>query len=217
MSLAGAVRLKKNLKAAHMAKKPEKETVGSGLELDKINLSSLASGSARNPTRVKDPGVGAKGSASGGLGPRPEAENMPQNKKKSNMALILFLAILALLMAFTAFFKQKDLTFRLLPGESGTSLENHLRVGPVTATLANEDIVKFSIDIECGNADLKEKLAEKDTQIRDEIVAVLTAPGTEELIKRRDFETIKAMIKENLGDLGQDAIKEIYFAELLLY
>jgi len=207
-----------------MAKKPGEEAAGSGLELDKINLSGLGSGNARKPMHVEDPGVGvedsvvgSKGSASGVPGPKPAAENTPQNKKKSNLTLISILAVLALLMALTAFFKQQDYSFTFLSGKSDTSQENYLRVGPVTATLSNEDIVKFSIDIECGNADLKEKLAEKDTQIRDKIVAVLTAPGTEELIKKRDYEAIKAMIKENLGGLGHDAIKEIYFAELLLY
>lgn len=132
------------------------------------------------------------------------------------MPLVAILAVLALLMALTALFKPDDLSFTIRP-ETETSdspLENYLRVGPVTTTLANEDIVKFTIDIECQNAELKEKLARKDSQIRDNIIAVLTEPGTETLISKRDFDTIKAKIKERLSDLP---VNEIYLSELLLY
>lgn len=207
----------KKLRKKVMAKGPGKKTAEGGLELDKINLSGLASENARKPARIGDPGVGTENPAAGISDQKPAADNALQNKKKFNLALISFLAILALLMALTAFFKQQDFSFSFLSGESDTLFENYLRVGPVTATLANEDIVKFSIDIDCGNADLKEQLAGKDSQIRNKIVDVLTAPGTDELIKKRDYETIKAKIKENLGDLTSDDINDIYFADLLMY
>lgn len=201
-----------------MTKDPRKKNTDNGLELDKINLSAAASEKARKPMRAENPAVGNKGPASGAPGQKPPAaESMPQNKKKSNLALISALAFLVLLMALAALFKQQDLSFNYLSGKSGTSKENYLRVGPVTATLANDDIVKFSIDIDCGDADLKDKLAGKDTQIRDKIIAVLTAPGTEELIQKHDYEAVKARIKKNLGDLGVGTINDIYFAELLMY
>lgn len=200
-----------------MAKEPREKTAGSGLELDKINLSSLAAGNARKPSHVGDSGSGTKDTAAGAADQDPTAENTRRNKKKFNLALISVLAILVLLMVLTALFKRQDFSITFQPGESGPSAENYLRVGPVTATLANEDIVKFSIDIDCGNADLKEQLAGKDTQIRDKIVAVLTEPGTEELIKNHDYDAIKAKIKKGLGDLDSESVNDIYFSELLMY
>jgi flagellar basal body-associated protein FliL len=129
---------------------------------------------------------------------------------------LTILAVLVLLMALTARFKPQEfsITYQSRQEKPGVPLENYLRVGPVTTTLANEDIVKFSIDIECKTLELKEKLAGKDSQIRDKIIAVLMEPGTDTLIAKRDFEAVKAKIKERLGDLPVD---DIYFSELLLY
>lgn len=193
-----------------MAKEPSKTHLDSGLELDKINLPNISSRDESGPKPAQNP-------VAGGTHRKPAPESMPQNEKKTNLALFSVLAVLVLLMALTAFFKQPNYTFKFLSGESDAPYENYLRVGPVTATLANEDIVKFSIDIDCGSDDLKEQLAGKDTQIRDKIVAVLTAPGTEELIKKREYEAIKAKIKESLDGLGSESINDIYFHELLTY
>jgi len=188
-----------------MAKIYGKKPADGGFELDRINLTSFVSGNSRKPAE--------------NAGQAPAPENAPRRDRQSHMSLVTFLAILALLMAFTALFKKQEFTFNL-PSEtsrSGTHLENYLRVGPVTATLANEDIVKFSIEIDCGNAEMKERLAGKDTQIRDQIVSILTEPGTEELIAKRDFKAVKAKIKERIGSIGTVPVEEIYFSELLLY
>ena len=188
-----------------MVKDPDKKTAKNGLEIDKINLSNIPANDTSKAVPAAD------------QAPSPPPEKMPRNRNVSILAVAITLAGLALFLGITVFFKQQDLTFDYLSGTTDSSLENYLRVGPVTATLANEDIVKFSIDIDCGNADLKTQLTEKDTQIRDKIVSVLTAPETEELIKKRDYEAIKAILKESLGDMGLESIRNIYVADLLMY
>lgn len=175
------------------------------MELDKINLSNILSSDTRESMPAADQAS------------PPPLGTTSHSKKISIRALAAFLAVLALLAVITIFNKQQDITLTYLNGSTSTSLENYLRVGPVTATLANEDIIKFSIDIDCGNADLKEQLAGKDTLIRDKIVAVLTAPGTEALIKKSDYETVKANLKESLGDIGSEPIGDIYVADLIIY
>ena len=189
-----------------MVKYPDKETVESGLELDKINLSNILSDDSSKSVLPETDRT-----------PTPPPETTPRNEKSPILPAVVILAVVASLAVIAFFFKQQDLTINYMTGTTDTSPENYLRVGPVTATLANEDIVKFSIDIDCRNADLKAQLAEKDTQIRDKIVSVLTAPETEALIKKRDFEAIKAMLKESFADISPESIRNIYVADLLMY
>ena len=186
-----------------MAKDPDKETAENGLERNKINLSNILSEDSSKSVPAADQ--------------TPPPATMPNSGKRSILSVAVILSVLALLAIIAIFFKQQDLTITYMTGTTDTSPENYLRVGPVTATLANEDIVKFSINIDCRNADLKAQLAEKDTQIRDKIVSVLTAPETEELIKKRDYEAIKAVLKESFGDIGPESIRNIYIADLLMY
>jgi flagellar basal body-associated protein FliL len=189
-----------------MATPPGNKSADGGLEIDKISLANIYSKNGGEPMAGGDAGQPTP----------PPAAGPPRGDKNSNLALLAFLAVLALLMALTALFKNQDFSITLLPGanKSDAPLETYLRVGPVTTTLANEDIVKFSIDINCKTPELKKQLAGKDSLIRDKIIAVVTEPETETLIAKRDYEAVKAKIKERLGDLP---VEDIYFSELLLY
>lgn len=190
-----------------MAKTFGKKTGDGGFEIDKVSLANLASKSTRNPTTATDPADRPA---------PPKSEGARFGIKKTNLAVLAVLAVLMLLMALTAFFKPQEfsITFRQGTEKPDVPLKNYLRIGPITTTLANEDIVKLSIDIECKNAELKEWLAGKDALIRDKVIAVLTEPGTETFLVKRDYESVKTKIKERLGDLPVDSI---YFSELLLY
>jgi flagellar basal body-associated protein FliL len=187
-----------------MAKSIGKKAVDGGLEIDRISLANLVSKKNHKTKTAAD--------AAG----RPAHPTAGPGIKKANLALLGVLAVLVLLMGLTALFKPHEfsLTFRQGTGKSNTPHADYLRVGPITTTLANEDIVKFSIDIKCKNIKVKEQLARRDSQIRNTIIAVLTAPGTEAFIVKRDYESVRVKIKESLSDLPVD---DIYFSELLLY
>lgn len=191
-----------------MAKIPGNNSTEGGLELDEISISGIAPDSSQDPKAGRGPEAGGPASSA--------PEDTPRGKKKVNLPLMIFLGVLVLLMALTAVFKKQDFSISRLTGsEKGASpLESYLRIGPVTTTLVNEDIVKFSIDIDCKTPELKAQIAGKDSQIRDDIIAVLTDPETGALIARRDFEAVKVRLKERFGDLP---VGDIYFSELLLY
>lgn len=143
-------------------------------------------------------------------------EYKPRRKENMTLRSILLITGLVLLMALTALLQKNNLSFSFFSEESKVAPKSYLRVGPVTTTLANEDIIEFSVDIDCGNAKRKTKLAKKDSEIRDTIMSVLTTPGTEELIRNREYDVIKSKIKERLAGISAP-IEDVYVAEILLY
>lgn len=183
-----------------------KDTSENGLELDKINLSQLSPTSVDEPKPKSPPPP-----------PIAEEETFREKKRFRRLTLIIAPAVLAALICLIVIFKQQNFSFGFLSGKTGSSVESYLRVGPISATLANEDIINFSLDIDCGSEALKERLAGKDSQLRDRILSVITAPGTEELLETRQYAEIKAKIKESLGDVTSEPIGDIYFADIIVY
>ncbi len=137
---------------------------------------------------------------------------------------LLLIAAVAMV-GFTAFFlQQKTFFFNFLTGGGGNTHEEYLRVGPLTASLAQKELVRLTIDIDCNSKRLKEKIATADARLRNRIVAVLADPAVESLYRKRNFKAIKARIRSEiraelrpeLADARKD-IGPIYIAELLLY
>lgn len=182
----------------------EKDTE-SGLELDRMNLSDMISSDTREPM----PGADQKSPA--------PPEIRLRNRKITFLTLITSLAVLVLIIVISVFFKQQDFSFTPLQGKTDTSPENYLRVGPVSATLPNDDIINLSVDIDCKNVDLKQQLTGKDSQIRDKIVGIITAPDMNELIRKQQYDEIKTRIRESLVDITPEPIGEVYIYELLMY
>jgi flagellar basal body-associated protein FliL len=186
-------------------KAPPPKNTPDGLELDRMNLSELLSNSDRKPS----PQVDAKTPSPG--------DKAPNSKKVNILILVASLAVLALIMILTVLFKQQDFSFTFEDGQPVSTLESYLRIGPISATLADEDIINFSVEIDCKNRKLKEKLTKKDSQIRDRIVSVITTPGIEMMLKEQRYEEIKARIKESLDNISSEPVGDIYFADIIIY
>jgi flagellar basal body-associated protein FliL len=193
-----------------MATPPENNSTPDGLELDKISLSGFPQGTAPKPESERKPATAKAGR------PATPKKNKPRNRIKTNLPLLAVLAALALFIALATVFKKQDFSISPLKGSEGavSSPESYLRVGPITTTLANDDIVKVTIDIDCKTPKLKERISGKDSQIRDQIIAALMEPETGALLSGHDYEAVKARIRERIGDLP---VGHIYFSELLLY
>jgi flagellar basal body-associated protein FliL len=187
-----------------MKKNSGGENEKNGLELDKIEIKGHAP-NASSPKPAPQPSS-------------PTAAEAPDHleKKRTRLTLIVAPVALILLIFLIVLFKQQNFSFNFLTGETSTA-ENYLRVGPISATLANNDIINFSLDIDCRNEDFKEKLSGKDSQLRDKILSVITAPGTEELLENQQYEEVKAKIRESLGNITSEPIGDIYFAEIIVY
>ncbi len=176
-----------------------------GLELDKINLSDFAQGNALRPMPDADES------------PQQPPDNASKRYKKFRMALFAILGILVLLMALIALVKQQDLSFGLFTGKSDGSLKGHLKVGPISATLSNDDIIRFTVDIDCGNEKLKDVLSKRDSQIRDKIVSIITTPEAEQLLEKRQYDALKSKIRKGLDDITTEPIGDVYFSDLITY
>lgn len=189
-----------------MEKKHSSQPPGSGLELDKIEIPTRSSPDA---IRKSTSGAEQKSAFS--------SETASSGKKHLLLILTAVITTLALLAALAAFLKKQDLAVSYFSVEKTVGSENYLRVGPISATMKNNEIIRLSVDIGCENKAIKKRLAEKDPLIRDKIVSVLTAPGTETLLKKQQYDTVRAKIKESLEQIYGESIGEVYFAELLTY
>lgn len=130
-------------------------------------------------------------------------------------AIAVFLLVLLTVLAFQ--YARQDLSLSFQGGSRGGTSEHYLRVGPVSATLPNSDIVKLSVDIGCRNKSDRKRLAEKDSLLRNQIVSVLTEPETGSLFEDQRYDEVKAKIKKGLEQIGEKPVGEIYFSELRVF
>lgn len=144
-----------------------------------------------------------------------------KTKKKARYYLVAVLVgvSLLLLVSATVFFQKQDLSFSLLSGHTGsTSKQKHyLRIGPMSATLSNQDIIKFSVEIDCGNDAAKERLSEMEPLLKNQILAVITAPGTAELFDAHKYEEIKTQIREHIQEGCKEPVVDVYFSEMRFF
>ena len=115
------------------------------------------------------------------------------------------------------FFQKQELSFSLLSDSSKISSKNYLRVGPISTTLSNSNIIRFSMDIGLENESSKEKLAEKKAFVKNQIISTITKPGTAELIESRRYDLIKAKIQENIEKTTGETVSDVYFSELRIF
>jgi flagellar basal body-associated protein FliL len=178
----------------------------SGLELDKIEILTHAS-----PDIVRKPTSDTEWKSAF------SAKTASPAKKHLRLMVAAVITTLALLVIMAVYMRKLNLAVSFLSSESTAVSENHLRIGPISATMNNNELIRLSVDIECKNDVIKKRLAEKDSRIRDKIVSVITAPGTETLFKNHQYDAVRAKIKESLGKIDGESVSEVYFAELLIY
>ena len=189
-----------------MAKKQSETPSGDGLELDRIELPSLASPGKQSesmPDPEREPAAHRGTGSSAKRGFRP--------------LLIALTATLAMLEITAVYLWRQELKVSSLSFEGAPVSGSYLRVGPISTTIQNNEVIRLTLDIGCKNDTTKEKLAEKDSRIRDIVVSVITAPDTAPLLEKHQYDAVRAKIKERLGKLGSEPIGEVYFSELLTY
>lgn len=189
-----------------MEKNHSSPPTGNGLELDKIEIPKRASPKARN-----------KPTANTKQKPAFPPETTSPGKKHLRLTLIAVITTLAVLGTLAIYLKKQDLAISSFSGKNIAVPENYLRVGPISATMKDNDIIRLSVDIGCKNNAIKKRLAEKESLIRHKIVSVLTAPGTDTLIKKHQYDAVRKKIKESIEKMYGEPIGEVYFAELLTY
>lgn len=192
-------------KRGRMTEEKEPELSDAGLELDAIDVSGIAATKsdepASRPSQEPDPASVKTGS----------------DRKKRLVGPVVAICLLVLITVSAFLFSNQDLQFSLQPEKQGSTSEQYLRVGPISATLPNSDIINLSVDIGCRNDSAKKRLAKKDSLLRNQIVSVLTAPETGKLFEDQRYDEIKARIKNGLEKISEEPVGEVYFAELKIF
>lgn len=189
-----------------MKTEPTPESPGDGLELDKLEIPKRSPSIQKSTQKTDSPEKSFRSS-----------EKSRSGKRHLRLPAATVITTLVFIVAAGIFFNRGDLTLGYLSREADSVQESLLRIGPVTATMANNDIIRLTLDIDCGEASLKQKLSEKDSLIQDKIISVLTDPETEALLEEQEFDAVRTMIKTSLYGIDDSSIDEVYFVELLTY
>ena len=189
-----------------MGEKPLENMSGNGLELDRLELPSRSS-----PETVDKSTAGSEQKTALSSG------TDWFRKRHLWLALTAVTVTLALLTIMAIYMKKQNLEVSFLTLKNTSFSNSYLHVGPVTATIRNDEIIRLSLNIACKNDAVKERLAEKDSRIRDKIVSVISAPETKTLLENHQYEVIRGKLKQSLDTIYGNAIGEIYFDELITY
>ena len=176
-----------------------------GLELDKIDLSDIL------------------------LAPGTEKEAQKKGKKsgikisslyKTNFKVALIIA--AMLLSLTFVYLLWDLMIINLPFMDSTPTPKMSKriatVGPVMTSFAKDEHIKMTVQIECKNTKLKDKVTELDQRIKNKIMLILNDPNTRRLLRRGDFKALKPIIKKEVERLlKNNGVKDVYFSQITMY
>ena len=177
-----------------------------GLELDKIDFSDL----------LQAPVVEKKAQKEGKKKPKIKIPSL--NIANFKIALIIGAMILSLSIVYFLW----DQTIIDLPFlESGSTAQMSKRiatVGPVMASFGKDDHIKMTIQIECKDTKLKDKVLKLENQIQNKIVLMLNDPKARRLLRQGDFKALKPFIKKEVERLLKNSgVKDVYFSQITLY
>jgi flagellar basal body-associated protein FliL len=193
-----------------MAEDNKTEADGGGLELDTLDDFIIPDAKTDKPEPSPE---GAK---------RPEPDKVPAktgSKRKKRYVGPIIAGVLAVLLIILVFqyAARHDFTLALNSGKQGGTSEHFLRVGPISATLPNSDIVHLTVDIGCGSDSEKERLSKKESMVRNAILSVISGPETGKQFEDQRYDEIKDRIKKNIEKVTENPVGEIYFSELRFF
>ena len=176
-----------------------------GLELDKIDLSDI----------LFAPGTEKKAQKKG----KKFGIKIPSlNKANFKIALIIGAIILFLTIVYLLWDQRIiDLPF-LESGSTARMSKRIATVGPVMASFGKDDHIKMTIQIECKDTKLKDKVLKLENQIQNKIVLMLNDPKARRLVRQGDFKALKPFIKKEVERLLKNSgVKDVYFSQITLY
>ena len=177
-----------------------------GLELDKIDLSDLLHAPVTEKKAQKE-------------GKKKSGIKIPSlNIANFKIALIIGAIILSLTIVYLLW----DQTIIDLPFMESTPTpqmsERIVTVGPVMTSFGKDEHVKMTVQIECKNTKLKDKVSELDQRIQNKIMLMLNDPKARRLLRQGDFKALKPFIKKEVERLlKNNGVKDVYFSQITLY
>jgi len=177
-----------------------------GLELDKMEIPSVSSTKQVAEGRyrgVKDRSDSGKGSI-------------------WVSRLKMFSLILGVLLPFALVFFLWDQGVVDLPyldsKKAIRELERYATVGPIMTSMGKNQHVKLTVQIECKNVNLKNKVNEISSAIKNKILVILSSPEAKDQLRRHDYASLKSKFKKEINRLlRKSSIKAVYIADIVRY
>jgi len=97
-------------------------------------------------------------------------------------------------------------------------LQRVATVGPVMTSIGQNEHLKLTLQIECRNSKMKERLEESGSALRSKILMALNSPETISLLRLQDYAQLKDFFKTEIQGLFPEiSIKEVYLSEIVRY
>ena len=184
----------------------KKSDASFGLELDKMEIPSVSS---------------TKKVAEGGY--RGVQDRSDSGKEWSWASkLKAFLLILGVLLPLALIFFLWDKGVVDLPYLGSKSvareLERYATVGPVMTSIGKNQHMRLTVQIECKNAKLKNRVNEISSAIKSKILEILSSPEAKDQLRRQDYASLKSEFKKEINRLlRKSSIKAVYIADIVRY
>jgi flagellar basal body-associated protein FliL len=181
---------------------------GNRFDRNKMEISKRASSGT-----VPEPASAAKPESAS----PPETVSSARRRRRFQPVLVALTATFALLAVTALYLWRQELKIPSLSFRNTVVSGNYLRVGPISTTIRDNEVIRLSLEIGYRNDAAKRRLIQKNSRIRDTIVSVLTEPDTTVLLEKHQYEAVRKKIKAHLRKMCAEPIDEVYFSELLTY
>lgn len=182
-----------------------------GFELDKLDIDIAELLNSEQEKRIDEVIEAAEE-------PKPVPTQVVAERKTRRAAYWIAAAFLVMIGLFAFFWEQNIIRFPLFTKSSSTGTENYFRVGPIVSKAGEAGILRMTVSIDCEDSDYKERVAELDEKIKNQITISLATPRGERLIAGRDYELLKQFVKREVNKvLYERPVDNIYFSDILVY
>jgi len=177
-----------------------------GLELDKMEIPSVSS-----TRRVEEGGYrGVQDRSGSGKG----------SSWVSKLKVFLLILGVLLPLALISFLWDQGVVDLPYLGSKKVirELERYATVGPVMANIGKNQHVKLTVQIECKDVNLKNKVNEISSAIKSKILVILSSPEAKDQLRRHDYASLKSEFKKEINRLLlKSSIKAVYIADIVRY
>ncbi len=180
--------------------------VKKGLELDKMEIPSVP-----QRDRIEDSGYR-------GVQQRSLSARAPRKYPILKILLVVSGALLPLFFIFLLW--NQGLVDLPLVGSKKVqrALERYATVGPVMTSIGKDDHLKLTVQIECKNARLKEKILGISSAIKNKLLVVLSSPEAKEKLRLQDYASLKSYFKQEIESLlPKESVDAVYFSDIVRY
>lgn len=190
------------------------EEQDAGFELDKIDIGDILSDAKPEPAK-KAPAEAEEAA------PRPKPPVRPDApKKKQPVAVYVIVAFVVVAIASLFFWGRGQLSINLSPQAATEQPKKapYVTVGPVVSIVGNAGHLKMTMEITCRTPAQQKRVDAMHNDIRGWVMDIIQTPGVEKMLIEKNYDGMREHLKVKINEiLGENAVKEIYFSEIIVY